>query len=85
MTRRWHGAGLNEGVPGGLEAIEGSLFPLLGALGYDIAQTLFVGAQKGLTIETRIDLQRKDQQNIENRHIHVKAAEGQCEASNGKE
>ena len=102
-----------------LEASEGSLFPLQGALGYDIAQTLFVGpnclvvegvsdllyiqaiaglleeagregldrrwtitpvggsekvptfaallgAQKGLTIATLIDLQRKDQQNIEN-------------------
>lgn len=102
-----------------LEASEGSLFPLQGALGYDIAQTLFVGpnclivegvsdllylqaitgllealqregldrrwtitpvggsdkiptfaallgSQKGLTIATLIDLQRKDQQNIEN-------------------
>jgi hypothetical protein len=102
-----------------LEASEGSLFPLQGALGYDIAQTLFVGptclvvegvsdllyiqtitglleeagregldrrwtitpvggsekvptfaallgAQKGLTIATLIDLQRKDQQSIEN-------------------
>lgn len=102
-----------------LEASEGSLFPLQGALGYDIAQTLFVGpnclvvegvsdllyiqtitgllgqdrreglnqrwtitpvggsekvptfaallgAQKGLTIATLIDLQRKDQQGIEN-------------------
>jgi predicted ATP-dependent endonuclease of OLD family len=102
-----------------LEASEGSLFPLQGALGYDIAQSLFVGpnclvvegvsdllymqaitglleeggregldrrwtitpvggsekvptfaallgAQKGLTIATLIDLQRKDQQSIEN-------------------
>jgi predicted ATP-dependent endonuclease of OLD family len=102
-----------------LEASEGSLFPLQGALGYDIAQTLFVGpnclivegvsdllylqtitglleeaqregldrrwtitpvggsekvptfaallgSQKGLTIATLIDLQRKDQQSIEN-------------------
>lgn len=102
-----------------LEASEGSLFPLQGALGYDIAQTLFVGpnclivegvsdllylqaitglleaeqregldrrwtitpvggsdkiptfaallgSQKGLRIATLIDLQRKDQQNIEN-------------------
>ena len=102
-----------------LEASEGSLFPLQGALGYDIAQTLFVGpnclvvegvsdllyiqtitglleeagregldqrwtitpvggsekvptfaallgTQKGLTIATLIDLQRKDQQSIEN-------------------
>jgi len=102
-----------------LEASDASLFPLQGALGYDIAQTLFVGpnclvvegvsdllyiqtiaslleeagregldrrwtitpvggsekvptfaallgAQKRLTIATLIDLQRKDQQNIEN-------------------
>jgi len=102
-----------------LEASEGSLFPLQGALGYDIAQTLFVGpnclvvegvsdllyiqtitgllevagregldrgwtitpvggsekvptfaallgAQKGLTIATLIDFQKKDQQSIEN-------------------
>ena len=102
-----------------LEASEGSLFPLQGALGYDIAQTLFVGpnclvvegvsdllfiqtitgllqeagregldrrwtitpvggsekvptfaallgAQKGLTIATLIDLQKKDQQTIDN-------------------
>lgn len=102
-----------------LEAGEGSLFPLQGALGYDIAQTLFVGpnclvvegvsdllylqamsglleeagrqgldrrwtvtpvggsekvptfaallgAQKGLTVATLIDFQRKDQQTIEN-------------------
>lgn len=102
-----------------LAAGEGSLFPLQGALGYDIAQTLFVGpnclivegvsdllylqtmtglleeagrqgldrrwtitpvggsekvptfaallgAQKGLTIATLIDLQKKDQQSIEN-------------------
>ncbi|MCY3005078.1 MAG: AAA family ATPase [Planctomycetota bacterium] len=102
-----------------LEASEGSLFPLQGALGYDIAQTLFVGpnclvvegvsdllyiqaitslleesqregldqrwtvtpvggsdkiptfaallgSQKGLTVATLIDLQRKDQQTIEN-------------------
>ena len=102
-----------------LEASEGSLFPLQGALGYDIAQTLFVGpdclvvegvsdllyiqtmtglleaagregldrrwtitpvggsekvptfaallgSQKGLTIATLIDLQKKDQQNIDN-------------------
>jgi Putative DNA-binding domain/AAA ATPase domain len=102
-----------------LDAGEGSLFPLQGALGYDIAQTLFVGpnclvvegssdllylqamtalleadgrraldrrwtitpvggsekvptfaallgAQKGLTIATLIDLQKKDQQSIEN-------------------
>lgn len=102
-----------------LEASEGSLFPLQGALGYDIAQMLFVGpnclivegvsdllylqtisglleetgrqgldrrwtitpvggsekvptfaallgSQKGLTIATLIDFQRKDQQSIEN-------------------
>ena len=102
-----------------LDAGEGSLFPLQGALGYDIAQTLFVGpnclivegvsdllylqtisglleetgrqgldqrwtitpvggsekvptfaallgSQKGLTIATLIDFQRKDQQSIEN-------------------
>ncbi len=102
-----------------LAAGEGSLFPLQGALGYDIAQALFVGpnclivegvsdllylqamtglleeagrrgldrrwtitpvggsekvptfvallgAQKGLTVATLIDLQRKDQQTIEN-------------------
>lgn len=102
-----------------LAAGEGSLFPLQGALGYDIAQTLFVGpnclivegasdllylqtmtalleeadrqgldgrwtitpvggsekvptfaallgSQKGLTIATLIDLQKKDQQSIEN-------------------
>ncbi len=102
-----------------LAAGEGSLFPLQGALGYDIAQTLFVGpsclivegasdllylqtmtalleeagrqgldrrwtitpvggsekvptfaallgSQKGLTIATLIDLQKKDQQTIEN-------------------
>jgi predicted ATP-dependent endonuclease of OLD family len=102
-----------------LEAGEGSLFPLQGALGYDIAQTLFVGpnslvvegvsdllylqtmtavleaagrqgldprwtitpvggsekvptfaallgSQKGLNVATLIDLQRKDQQTIEN-------------------
>ena len=102
-----------------LDAGEGSLFPLQGALGYDIAQTLFVGpnclvvegvsdllylqtmsglleeagrqgldrrwtitpvggsekvptfaallgSQKGLTIATLIDFQKKDQQSIEN-------------------
>ncbi len=102
-----------------LEADEGSLFPLQGALAYDITQTLFVGpnclvvegvsdlfyltamtdildtagrqglspawtispvgsidkvptfvallgAQKGLNIATLIDLQKKDQQRIEN-------------------
>jgi hypothetical protein len=102
-----------------LEASEDSLFPLQGALGYDIYQTLFLGpnslvvegvsdllilqtvsalleslgrenlsenwtitpvggsdkvatfvallgAQRGLKIATLIDLQRKDQQNIEN-------------------
>jgi len=102
-----------------LEATEDSLFPLQGALGYDIYQTLFVGpnslvvegvsdlliiqtvsalldsrgreklsekwtitpvggsekvptfvallgAQRGLKIATLIDLQKKDQQNIEN-------------------
>ena len=102
-----------------LEATEDSLFPLQGALGYDIYQTLFVGpnslvvegvsdllilptisalldsmgkeklsekwtitpvggsdkvptfiallgAQKGLKIATLIDLQKKDQQSIEN-------------------
>jgi len=102
-----------------LEATEDSLFPLQGALGYDICQTLFVGpnnlivegvsdllilqtisalldsvgreklsekwtiapvggfdkvptfvallgAQKGLKISTLIDLQKKDQQSIEN-------------------
>ena len=102
-----------------LDAGEGSLFPLQGALGYDIAQTLFVGpnclivegvsdllylqtvtglmeaagrrgldrrwtitpvggsekvptfaallgSQKGLTVATLIDIQKKDQQSIEN-------------------
>ena len=102
-----------------LDAGEGSLFPLQGALGYDIAQTLFVGpnclivegvsdllylqtmsglleesgrrgldrrwtitpvggsekvptfaallgSQKGLTVATLIDFQKKDQQSIEN-------------------
>jgi predicted ATP-dependent endonuclease of OLD family len=102
-----------------LDAGEGSLFPLQGALGYDIAQTLFVGpnclvvegasdllylqtmtalleaagrqgldrrwtvtpvggsekvptfaallgTQKGLTVATLIDFQKKDQQSIEN-------------------
>jgi predicted ATP-dependent endonuclease of OLD family len=102
-----------------LAAGEGSLFPLQGALGYDIAQTLFVGpnclivegasdllylqtmtalleadgrhgldrrwtitpvggsekvptfaallgSQKGLTVATLIDLQKKDQQSIDN-------------------
>jgi predicted ATP-dependent endonuclease of OLD family len=102
-----------------LEATEDSLFPLQGALGYDLAQTLFVGpcslivegvsdllyiqtisallqasgknglskkwtitpvggadkvptfvallgAQRGLTVATLIDIQSKDQQRIEN-------------------
>jgi predicted ATP-dependent endonuclease of OLD family len=102
-----------------LDAGEGSLFPLQGALGYDIAQTLFVGpnclvvegvsdllylqtmtglleeagrqgldkrwtitpvggsekvptfaallgSQKGLTVATLIDIQKKDEQSVEN-------------------
>ena len=102
-----------------LEVSEGSLFPLQGALGYDLSQTLFVGqnslivegvsdllylqtisahleslgrqglksnwtitpvggadkvptfaallgAQKGLTVATLIDIQQKDKQTIEN-------------------
>ena len=114
-----------------LEVSEGSLFPLQGALGYDLSQTLFVGqnslivegvsdllylqtisslleslgrvgldtkwtitpvggadkvptfaallgAQKGLTIATLIDIQQKDKQTIENLYKKKLLAQKKC-------